>query len=124
MVVSGLPIENGINHAAEIATMALTLLHACGKFRIRHMPGVPLRLRIGLHSGACVAGVVGLKMPRYVSRTCVLYGGTIDACLCVSVSSVIRSIRLREWNRRAWVRETLLREHDNGSSFSLSYSLE
>jgi len=46
--------------------MALTLLHACGKFKIRHMPGVPLRLRIGLHSGACVAGVVGLKMPRYV----------------------------------------------------------
>ena len=66
MVVSGLPIENGNKHASEIAIMALTLLHACGKFKIRHMPGVPLQLRIGLHSGACVAGVVGLKMPRYV----------------------------------------------------------
>ncbi|CAF1256193.1 unnamed protein product [Rotaria sordida] len=73
MVVSGLPIENGKKHASEIAIMALTLLHACGKFKIRHMPGVPLQLRIGLHSGACVAGVVGLKMPRYC-----LFGDTVN----------------------------------------------
>ncbi|CAF2023545.1 unnamed protein product [Rotaria magnacalcarata] len=73
MVVSGLPIENGKKHASEIAVMALTLLHACGKFKIRHMPGVPLQLRIGLHSGACVAGVVGLRMPRYC-----LFGDTVN----------------------------------------------
>lgn len=65
MVVSGLPIRNGNKHAGEIATMALNLLHHCGEFKICHLPGIPLRVRIGLHSGACVSGVVGSKMPRY-----------------------------------------------------------
>lgn len=51
MVVSGLPVANGNRHAGEIGTMALDLLSQCGTFTIRHMPEVPLRLRIGLHSG-------------------------------------------------------------------------
>uniref|UniRef100_A0A0R3WGN2 Guanylate cyclase domain-containing protein n=1 Tax=Taenia asiatica TaxID=60517 RepID=A0A0R3WGN2_TAEAS len=50
MVTSGLPVRNGRRHAAEIATMALHLLSACGTFTIKHLPQVPLRLRIGLHS--------------------------------------------------------------------------
>ena len=51
MVVSGLPIRNGNRHAGEISTMALELLSHCGSFVIKHMPEVPLRVRIGLHSG-------------------------------------------------------------------------
>ena len=51
MVVSGLPIMNGDKHAGEIATVALELLHHCGKFKIRHMCEVPLFLRIGVHTG-------------------------------------------------------------------------
>ncbi|XP_027373920.1 retinal guanylyl cyclase 1 isoform X3 [Bos indicus x Bos taurus] len=73
MVASGLPQRNGHRHAAEIANMALDILSAVGTFRMRHMPEVPVRIRIGLHSGPCVAGVVGLTMPRYC-----LFGDTVN----------------------------------------------
>lgn len=56
MVVSGLPVRNGNLHAREIARMSLRLLEAVGTFRIRHRPEEQLKLRIGLHSGPCVAG--------------------------------------------------------------------
>ncbi|XP_064641678.1 speract receptor-like isoform X2 [Lineus longissimus] len=80
MVVSGLPTRNGINHAGEIASMSLALLSAIKKFKIRHRPDECLKLRIGIHSGSCVAGVVGLKMPRFC-----LFGD------CVNTSSRMES---------------------------------
>ena len=51
MVVSGLPVKNGENHAREIARMSLRLLEAVKTFRIRHRPNKKLQLRIGLHTG-------------------------------------------------------------------------
>ena len=65
MVVSGLPNRNGLNHAREIARMALRLLKKVEHFIIRHMPKEQLKLRIGVHTGPVVAGVVGVKMPRW-----------------------------------------------------------
>ena len=73
MVVSGLPNRNGIMHAGEIASMSLHLLEALNDFKIRHRENETIRLRIGIHSGSCVAGVVGLKMPRYC-----LFGDTVN----------------------------------------------
>ncbi|XP_046948928.1 atrial natriuretic peptide receptor 1 [Lynx rufus] len=73
MVVSGLPVRNGLLHAREVARMALALLDAVRSFRIRHRPQEELRLRIGVHTGPVCAGVVGLKMPRYC-----LFGDTVN----------------------------------------------
>ncbi|CAB3396879.1 unnamed protein product [Caenorhabditis bovis] len=65
LCVSGLPHRNGNEHCRHIARLALGFMSSLDFFRIPHLPGERINLRIGLNSGSVVAGVVGLAMPRF-----------------------------------------------------------
>ncbi|KAJ8979494.1 hypothetical protein NQ317_000370 [Molorchus minor] len=61
-VAGGLHKENQ-THAQQIAWMALTMIETCSSHQTHQ--GEPIKMRIGLHTGSVLAGVVGVKMPRY-----------------------------------------------------------
>nr|XP_033806260.1 guanylate cyclase soluble subunit alpha-2 [Geotrypetes seraphini] len=55
--------RKSLSHAKPIALMAIKMIELSGE--VLTPDGQPIKLRIGLHSGSVLAGVVGVRMPRY-----------------------------------------------------------
>uniref|UniRef100_A0A8C4RCU9 Guanylate cyclase domain-containing protein n=1 Tax=Erpetoichthys calabaricus TaxID=27687 RepID=A0A8C4RCU9_ERPCA len=82
MVVAGVPNKTTF-HAHHICDMALDMLSSIDHLK-DPSTGDNIQIRVGIHSGMVVAGVVGLKMPRYC-----LFGDTVNTASRMESNGVV-----------------------------------
>uniref|UniRef100_A0A915C9B8 Guanylate cyclase domain-containing protein n=1 Tax=Parascaris univalens TaxID=6257 RepID=A0A915C9B8_PARUN len=91
IISSGVPNENGNAHVQHIADVALKMRSFVSNFKLAHRPEEVMMVRIGFHSGAVAAGVVGMEAPRYC-----LFGETVNIASRMESSGVANKIQISQ----------------------------
>ncbi|KAL5267374.1 hypothetical protein ACHWQZ_G004430 [Mnemiopsis leidyi] len=89
MLVSGLP-DRTEHHAKHAADVAMEMVQAIQKVKINFLKE-PLSVKLGMHSGPVVAGVVGWKVPRYC-----LFGDTVNTASRMESASEALKIHISD----------------------------